>query len=43
MIIGPTEHKTTIRFKNMDDFESYIKSIDVDYDSEDVNFCWLCL
>ena len=23
--IGPIEHKTVIRFKNMDDFESYIK------------------
>ena len=22
MVIGPTEHKTIIRFKNMDDFES---------------------
>ena len=24
MIIGPIEHKTNIRFKNMDDFERYI-------------------
>ena len=38
MIIGPTEHKTNIRFKNLDDFESYINAIDVDYDSEDVIF-----
>ena len=38
MIIGPIEHKTNIRFKNMDDFESYINAIDIDYDSEDVNF-----
>ena len=38
MIIGPTEHKTNIRFKNMDDFENYINAIDVDYDSEDVTF-----
>ena len=38
MIIGPVEHKTTIRFKNMDDFERYINAIDVGYDSEDVNF-----
>ena len=37
-IIGPTEHKTNIRFKNMDDFENYINAIDVDYDSEDVTF-----
>ena len=38
MIIGPIEHKTKIRFKNMDDFENYINAIDVDYDSEDVTF-----
>ena len=38
MIIGPTKHKTNIRFKNMDDFERYINAIDVDYDSEDVTF-----
>ena len=38
MIIGPIEHKTNIRFKNMDDFESYINAIDIDYDSEDVTF-----
>ena len=38
MIIGPVEHKTNIRFKNMDDFERYINAIDIDYDSEDVTF-----
>ena len=38
MILGPIEHKTNIRFKNMDDFESYINAIDIDYDSEDVTF-----
>ena len=38
MIIGPIEHKTNIRFKNMDDFESYIKAIDIDYGSEDATF-----
>ena len=38
MIIGPIEHKTNIRFENMDDFERYINAIDVDYDSEDVTF-----
>ena len=38
MIIGPTKHKTNIRFKNMDDFERYINAIDVDYNSEDVTF-----
>ena len=34
MIIGPIEHKTNIRFKNMDDFEIYINAVDIDYDSE---------
>ena len=29
MIIGPIEHKTNIRFKNMDDFERYINAIDI--------------
>ena len=38
MVIGLIEHKTNIRFKNMDDFERYIDAIDVDYDSEDVTF-----
>ena len=38
MIIGHIEHKTNIRFKNMDGFESYMNAIDVDYDSEDVTF-----
>ena len=38
MIIGPIEHETNIRFKNMDDFESYKNAIDIDYDSEDVTF-----
>ena len=38
MIIGPIEHKTNIRFKNMDDFQNYINAIDVYYDSEDVTF-----
>ena len=38
MIIAPIEHKTNIRFKNMDAFESYINAIDVDYDSEDVTY-----
>ena len=38
MIIGPIEHKTNIRFKNMDDFERYINATDVDYDSEDITF-----
>ena len=38
MIIGPIEHKTNIRFKNMDDFESYKNATDTEYDSEDVTF-----
>ena len=38
MIIGPVEHKTNIRFKNLDDFERYINAIDIDYDSDDVIF-----
>ena len=38
IIIGPIEHKTNIRFKNMEDFERYINAIDIDYDSEDVTF-----
>ena len=38
MIVGPIEHKTSFRFKNMDDFESYINAIDIDYDREDVTF-----
>ena len=38
MIIGPVEHKTNIRFKKMDDFESYINALDFDYDSENVVF-----
>ena len=38
MIVGPIEHKTNIRFKNMDDFERYINAIDIVCDSEDVTF-----
>ena len=38
MIIGHVEHKTNIRFKNVDHFESYINAVDNDYDSEDVTF-----
>ena len=38
MIIGPVEPKTNIRFKNIEDFESYINAKDVDYDSHDVTF-----
>ena len=38
MIIGLIEHKPNIRFKNMDDFESYTNAKDIDYDSEDVKY-----
>ena len=38
VVVGPVEQKTYNRFKNMDDFESYINEIDIDYDSEDVTF-----
>ena len=34
MLIGPVGHKTNIRFKNNDDFETFINAIDVDYNSE---------
>ena len=37
-VIGPVKRKTKIRFKAMDDFESYLNANDVDYDSEDVIF-----
>ena len=38
MLIGELEQRTNHRFKIVDDFESYINTIDVDYDSEDVTF-----
>ena len=38
IITGPPKQKTNIRFKNIDDFESYINAIDVDYASEGVTF-----
>ena len=43
MLVGEVEQKTNIRFKNVDDFESYINAIDnIGYDSEDVFFTgWL--
>ena len=37
-IILPVEHKTNIRFKNTDDFESYLNAIDIDFDRGDVAF-----
>ena len=37
MLVGEVEQKTNIRFKNVDDFESYINAIDNSgYESEDV-------
>ena len=43
MLVGEIEQKTNIRFKNVDDFESYINAIDNSgYDSDDVIFTgWL--
>ena len=38
MLIGHIENKTNIRFRNMDDFESYINAIVFNYDSDDVTF-----
>ena len=38
MITGPIKREMNIRFKNLDDFESYKNAIDVDFDSEDVTF-----
>ena len=38
MLIGEIEQKTNIRFKKLDDFETYINAIDIGYDSEDVIF-----
>ena len=38
MVFEPVEHRTNIRFINMDDSERCINKIDVEYDSEDVTF-----
>ena len=38
MVIGPVEHKTNIRFKNMYDFASHRNAIDINFDSEDLIF-----
>ena len=38
MVTGPVEHKTNIRFKNVDDFERYIKAKIVDFEIEDNSF-----
>ena len=36
--VGDQIRQTHVRFRNMDDFEAYINSIDQDYDSEDAIF-----
>ena len=36
--VGDQTRQTNIRFRNIDDFESYINSIDQDYDSKDAFF-----
>ena len=42
LVVEPIEHKTNIRFENINSFESYINAIDIDYDGEDVIFTgWL--
>ena len=38
MKVGDQIRQTHIRFRNVDDFEAYINSIDQDYDSEDAIF-----
>ena len=38
MITGQFEQKLSIRFRNTDDFESYINAIDIIYDNDDVTF-----
>ena len=36
LLIGEIQQKIMIRFRIVDDFKTYIKAIDVDFDSEDV-------
>ena len=38
MLIGEIEQKTNIKFRNADDFETFINAIDVDSDSVDTIF-----
>ena len=38
MLVDEIEQKTKIRFRKVDDFETHINAIDVDYDSEDFIF-----
>ena len=42
IMFGEIEHQINIRFKNTNEFESYLRAIGVDYDNEDVRFTgWL--
>ena len=38
MVKGPFERKTNIRFRNIYDYENHINAIDINYDSEEVDF-----
>ena len=38
LLIDDRKHRTNIRFRNADNFETFINAIDFDYDSEDVIF-----
>ena len=38
MVIGSVELQANIRFRKMDGFQGYANAIEVDYDSENVNF-----
>ena len=38
ILLGEITHITAMRFKNIQDFESYINNIDKEYDSEDAIF-----
>ena len=38
MGLGPVKNKTNIRFRNVNDFESFINAIDIEYDTGDVTF-----
>ena len=38
MVIEAVEPKTNIRYRNINDFESYVSARDTDYDSEDATF-----
>ena len=36
MLIGELKQETNFSFRNVEDFKTYLKALDVDYDSEDV-------